>query len=91
MENINPIAFAAPAFFIFLYLEYQYVKYKKQENIFKYESSVSNTTIGIAERLLNLFVTVVFYNLFVWIYENYAFFNIPNVWYMGSTYCTSSE
>lgn len=82
MENINPIAFAAPAFFIFLYLEYQYAKYKKREKIFKYESSVSNTTIGIAERLLNLFVTVAFYDLFVWVYENYALFDIPNVWYM---------
>lgn len=82
MENINFIAFAAPAFFIFLYLEYQYAKYKKQEKLFKYESSVSNTTIGVAERLLNLFVTISFYNLFVWIYENYAIFNIPNVWYM---------
>lgn len=82
MENINPIAFAAPAFFIFLYLEYQYAKYKKREKIFKYESSVSNTTIGIAERLLNLFVMVAFYDLFVWVYENYALFDIPNVWYM---------
>jgi len=82
VENINPIAFAAPAFFIFLYLEYQYAKYKKREKIFKYESSVSNTTIGIAERLLNLFVTVAFYDLFVWVYENYALFDIPNVWYM---------
>lgn len=82
MENINLIAFAAPAFFIFLYLEYQYAKYKKQQHLFKYESSVSNTTIGIAERLLNLFVTASFYGLFVWIYENYRIFTIPNHWYI---------
>lgn len=82
MENINIIAFAAPAFFIFLYLEYQYAKYKKQEKLFKYESSVSNTTIGIAERLLNLFVTASFYGLFVWIYENYRVFTISDQWYV---------
>lgn len=82
MEKINFIAFAAPAFFVFLYLEYLYTKHKNKEKIFKYESSVSNTTIGIAERLLNLFVTVSFYNLFVWVYENYAFFAIPNDWYV---------
>ncbi len=82
MENINFIAFAAPAFFVFLYLEYLYAKHKNKGKIFKYESSVSNTTIGIAERLLNLFVTVSFYNLFVWVYENYALFTLPNDWYM---------
>src|SRR5690554_3608119 len=82
MEKINIIAFAAPAFFIFLYLEYQYAKYKKQQKLFKYESSVSNTTIGIAERLLNLFVTASFYGLFVWIYENYRIFTISDKWYI---------
>lgn len=82
MEKINIIAFAAPAFFIFLYLEYQYAKYKKQQKLFKYESSVSNTTIGIAERLLNLFVTASFYGLFVWIYDNYRLFTISDKWYM---------
>lgn len=82
MEKINIIAFAAPAFFVFLYLEYLYAKHKKKENVFKYESSVSNTTIGIAERLLNLFVTVSFYNLFVWVYKNYAIFSIPKDWYV---------
>lgn len=82
MENINFIAFAAPAFFIFLYLEYQYAKYKKQEKLFKYESTVSNTTIGVAERLLNLFVTASFYSLFVWIHQKYAFFEISNTWYV---------
>lgn len=82
MEKINIIAFAAPAFFIFLYLEYQYAKYKKQQKLFKYESSVSNTTIGIAERLLNLFVTASFYGLFVWIYDNYRLFTISDKWYI---------
>src|SRR5690606_34042720 len=82
MEKINIIAFAAPAFFVFLYLEYVYAKHKKKENDFKYESSVSNTTIGIAVCLLVLLLMVYLYYLFVWMYENYAIFSIPNHWYI---------
>lgn len=80
MENLNYIAFVMPAFFIFLFMEYKIAQYKRRKDLFKYESSVSNISIGIAERLLNLFVSVSFYELYYWIYNNYALFNIPNTW-----------
>jgi alkylglycerol monooxygenase len=82
MEHINYLAFAIPAFFIFLYLEYAIAVHFKKAHLFKYESSVSNVSIGIAERLLNLFIAASFYNLFYFIYKNYALFNIPNVWWV---------
>ncbi|RZK10991.1 MAG: sterol desaturase family protein [Flavobacterium sp.] len=53
---INYLAFAIPAFFLFLYLEYVIAIRLKRPDIFKYESSVANLSIGIAERLLNLFI-----------------------------------
>ena len=73
-------AFAIPAFFLFLGLEYLIAVKTKQADIFKYESSVANLTIGIAERLLNLFISVSFYELFFKIYQEYALFQIPNHW-----------
>ena len=82
MENINYLAFAIPAFFIFLYLEYALAVRLNKTHLFKYESSVSNVSIGIAERLLNLFIAASFYNLFYYVYEHYALFNIPNVWWV---------
>ncbi|MFI5452599.1 sterol desaturase family protein [Pedobacter sp. UC225_61] len=82
MEHINYLAFAIPAFFIFLYLEYALAVHLKKEHLFKYESSVSNVSIGIAERLLNLFIAASFYDLFNYIYKNYAVFNIPNTWWV---------
>lgn len=78
MENINFLAFAMPAFFLFVYLEYMLAKKAKQPKIFNYESSVSNISIGIAERLINLFVSASFYQLFYYVYENYRLFTIPN-------------
>jgi sterol desaturase/sphingolipid hydroxylase (fatty acid hydroxylase superfamily) len=82
MENSAYLAFAIPAFFLFVWLEYKIAKRKKMKNVFKYESSISNISIGIAERLLNLFITGSFYQLFIFIYDNYRLFTLPNTWWI---------
>lgn len=78
MENINFLAFAMPAFFLFVYLEYKLAQRKKRPEIFNYESSVSNISIGLAERLINLFIAASFYQLFYYIYDHYRIFDIPS-------------
>lgn len=78
MENINFLAFAMPAFFLFVYLEYKSAQRRKRPEIFNYESSVSNISIGLAERLINLFIAASFYQLFYHIYEHYRIFDIPS-------------
>lgn len=78
MENINFLAFAMPAFFVFVWLEFKLAKKKKQPELFNYESSVSNISIGIAERLLNLFIAGSFYQLYFYIYENYRIFTVES-------------
>lgn len=82
MSQFNYTAFAIPAFFMFLYLEYMLSVRTQRTAVFKYESSISNLSIGIAERLLNLFLSFSFYSLFYWIYTHYAIFKIPNVWWV---------
>jgi len=82
MDKFNYEAFAIPAFLIFFYLEYVLSIRAKRPEIFKFESSTSNLSIGIAERLLNLFISASFYGLFYWIYANYALFNIPSSWWI---------
>jgi alkylglycerol monooxygenase len=77
------LAMAMPAFFFFLAMEYYIMKRKARADVYKYESSVSNISIGIAERLLNLFITVPFYTLFCYVYDNFSLFNIPNNWFVG--------
>ncbi len=81
-NNINYLAFAIPAFFVFLYLEYAFAVKRRKAHLFKYESFVSNVSIGIAERLLNLFIAASFYELFDYIYRHYALLNIPNAWWI---------
>lgn len=79
-NTMNYVAFIIPAFFIFLGLEYWIARRKGRADLFSYESAVSNISIGIAERLLNLLITGSFYGLFYYIYEHYAWVHIPNHW-----------
>jgi alkylglycerol monooxygenase len=80
--DINYLAFAIPAFFLFLYLEFALAVRLNKVDVFKYESSISNVSIGIAERLLNLFIAASFYELFTYVYQHYALFHIPNLWWV---------
>ncbi|MBX3239791.1 MAG: sterol desaturase family protein [Chitinophagaceae bacterium] len=91
MEKVNYLAFALPAFFIFLFIEYKISKYKKLKRVFRYESSVNNISIGIAERVLSLFITASFYSLFYYIYEHYALLNISNKWYIWVTLVLTTD
>ncbi len=79
---INYLAFAIPAFFLFVFMEYKLARHKKKAELFKYESSVANFSVGIAERLLNLFIAASFYKIYCFVYDHYALFNIPNKWYI---------
>src|SRR5689334_3177728 len=79
-KNLNYTAFAIPAFFFFLGLEYVAAVRKNKKHLFKFDSSIANLSVGIAERLLNLFLTASFYGVFVYIYENFAIWSIPNHW-----------
>lgn len=78
--QLNLAAFIIPAFFIFLALEYLLAVKKGKDQLFTYEDTVANITIGIAERLLNLFITGSFYGLYYYIHEHYAILIIPNNW-----------
>lgn len=80
--TVNYLAFAIPAFFIFVFIEYKVARQQKKAKVFKYESSVANFSIGIAERLLNLFIAASFYQVYQWVYSNYALFDSPNKWYV---------
>jgi alkylglycerol monooxygenase len=85
MKHINFLAFIMPAFFLFLYLEFKLAQRRKRPEIFNYESSVSNISIGIAERLINLFITASFYQLYYFIYDSYRIFTFPSnafIWFL---------
>lgn len=80
-NQLTYAAFAIPAFFLFVGLEY-YAASRKRKAVFQLESSIVNISVGVAERLLNLFLTASFYSLFQWVYSHYALYQIPNEWFV---------
>jgi alkylglycerol monooxygenase len=79
---MNSAALIIPAFFTFLGLEYWIARRTGRTSLFNYESSVTNLSVGVAERLLNLFITGSFYSLYTYIYENYALLKISHQWWV---------
>ncbi len=77
---MNFAAFVVPAFLIFTGLEYWYARQKGKSSLFSYENTVTNISVGIAERLLSLLITASFYQLYYYVYEHYALYRIPNHW-----------
>lgn len=80
--QLNWIAFAVPLFLFFMGLEYVYTK-RKGRNFFQYAESVANLNVGIAERLLDVFMTGVFFFVFDAIHTHAALFTIhagPFTW-----------
>lgn len=76
--KLNYLALAIPGFLIFAVLEYLYARHKVKQNYYRFESTVSNLCIGIAERLMDFFVAASFYAFYAYIYHNFAVFKLPN-------------
>lgn len=76
------LASIVPAFILFAGLEYLMARAKGRAHVFQYQSSVVNISVGIAERLLNLFLTGSFYVLYDFIYKHFSIVKIPTTWYI---------
>ena len=80
--KLNYLALAVPFFLFFIALEYYWSK-RKGRQLFQYAETVANLNVGIAERLIDVFTTGLFFYFFDWIHSNYAIFSIkagPLTW-----------
>jgi len=77
--HLNMLGFAIPLFVGFMLLEYWIAKSRKL-NYFNLHRSIANVSIGIAERLCDVFVAGAFYYIYDKLQRNYGLFNIqPSV------------
>ncbi|GAB2528863.1 sterol desaturase family protein [Spirosoma aerophilum] len=78
--HLNWLALAVPFFLLFIGVEYLVTK-RLQKNFFRFNSSVANLNVGVAERLLDTFTTGAFYFVYDYLHRHYALFDIrANVW-----------
>ena len=80
MTNLNWIALSIGGFLFFIGLEYV-ISRRTGKNYFQFAESIANLNIGIAERLLDIFVTGLFYFFFDYIYRNFALWHFEPTWY----------
>lgn len=80
---MNPLisALIIPVFLFLILIEY-WVSKKMGKKNYNLDSTVSNLSIGVLERVLDVFLQGVFFYVFSYIYQNYAFFHISNSWYV---------
>jgi sterol desaturase/sphingolipid hydroxylase (fatty acid hydroxylase superfamily) len=76
--HFNWLAFAVPLFLLLMAIEYYVAKHLKRSYHSSTHSSVANISIGVAERLLDVFVTGVFYFVYKYLHSHFAVFNIKS-------------
>lgn len=78
--HYNWLALAVPLFLFFMGLEYLVSK-RQGKSYFRFNNSVANLNVGIAERLLDTFTTGAFYFVYEYLHRHYALLDIrANVW-----------
>lgn len=77
--ELNLLAFAIIGFLLFMGIEYLLAK-KTGKNYFQFAESIANINVGIAERLLDVFITGLFYFFFDYIYKHFAIWHIKPHW-----------
>lgn len=77
--KLNMLAFAVPLFVSFMILEYVVARRKKLP-YFNLHHSIANISVGIAERLMDVWVVGLFYFIYDHIQKHYGIFDIkPNL------------
>ncbi|HTN16762.1 MAG TPA: sterol desaturase family protein [Chitinophagaceae bacterium] len=78
--QLNIIAFAVPLFLSLMGLEYYYSRRKGRE-VYHFQDFITNISIGVGERLADLFTTGIFFFVFQYIYEHWRIFTLEAGWW----------
>lgn len=81
--NLNILAFAVPLFLILMGIEFGISKIQKSA-YFKFNNSIANISIGICERMTEIFVAGTFYYIYDYVQKHYGLFKIKPglVWWI---------
>ena len=69
--NLNYLALAVPFFVFFMLLEY-IVARRLGKSYFNFTNSITNINVGIAERLIDVFISGSFYFVYDYVYRHFA-------------------
>jgi alkylglycerol monooxygenase len=73
--KLNLLALAVPFFLIFMALEF-FIARQKRKPVFNLHHSIANISVGIAERLLDVWVTGLFFFIYDYLQKKFGLFHI---------------
>ncbi|MEN9448400.1 MAG: hypothetical protein RJA25_1690 [Bacteroidota bacterium] len=74
------IIYSIPAFFILIAIELIIDKIKKT-NYYRLNDTISNINTGIVQQVTGILLKIVNIGVYIWIYENFRWFTVPQKWY----------
>ena len=78
--QLNWLAYTIPLFLLLIGLEY-WVSRAQGKSYFRFNESIANLNVGIAERLLDLFIAGATYVFYAWLHQRFALFEIrATIW-----------
>jgi sterol desaturase/sphingolipid hydroxylase (fatty acid hydroxylase superfamily) len=80
--NLNPIVLSIPVFFILIGVELLVERFRQQK-LYRLNDAITNISCGIGEQVTGVFMKLFVVAIYQFIYEHYAFFEIPSNWLTG--------
>jgi sterol desaturase/sphingolipid hydroxylase (fatty acid hydroxylase superfamily) len=80
--NFNPIILSIPIFFILIGFELLVDKFRSKSN-YRFNDAITNISCGIGEQVTGVFFKLFVVTIYVILFENYAFLEIPVNWTTG--------
>ena len=80
-ETVNYIALAIPAFFLLIGIELLVGRLRKTP-LYRFNDAVTNLNCGIGQQVIGVFIKTLNLLLYIYIYENYRWFDIPATWWV---------
>ena len=71
---------AIPAFVVFIGIELWWAK-RKSKKLYRFNDAITNLNIGVGNQVIGLFSKAMLIWVYVWIYNNFAFFEQPATWW----------
>jgi sterol desaturase/sphingolipid hydroxylase (fatty acid hydroxylase superfamily) len=78
--NLSPVVIAIPMYFILMAIEMITLRFQKHPG-YRLNDAITNINCGVISQVTGIFIKVLSIGIYILIYENLAFFYIPNtIW-----------
>lgn len=79
--NINPIVIAIPVYFLLIGIEIIYQRIQAVKT-YRLKDAMTNINCGVISQISGAFIMVVLFSMYTWVEKEWAFFEIPVVWWI---------